>query len=63
MHFRTGVVSVGDAASVPESPSCSRSSIAEVGGVGLEEIEFVGWILVDGAAEQREQNQEDCASN
>ncbi|KAL8634691.1 MAG: hypothetical protein Q9228_007728 [Teloschistes exilis] len=52
-------MAIHDAADVPKSPSRGGGGGAETGGVGFEEVEFVGWILVDGAAEEGQEDEED----
>lgn len=59
MNFGACVMAIHDAAGVPKSPSCGRGGGAEAAGVGFEEVEFVGWVFVDGAAEEGQEDEED----
>lgn len=59
MDFGACIMAIHDAADVPKSPSRGGGGGAETGGVGFEEVEFVGWILVDGAAEEGQEDEED----
>lgn len=63
MYTRTLITPIHDATSVPEGPSCGRGGVAEARGLGFEEVEFVGWVLVDCAAEEGEKYEEDCSSD
>lgn len=42
------IAPVGFPACIPKSPSGDSGSARDGGGVGLEEVELVGWIFVDG---------------
>ena len=61
MHVRTGIASTVDAACVPKGPSCGVGSARDAGCGCLEEVELVGWALVDGAADEDEEGEEDGA--
>lgn len=63
MHVWTQVAPVGDTACVPESPSRSCSGSRDSGGVNLEEVELVGWVVVHGAANDRQEHKEESSSN
>ena len=53
MHLPT-VVAPGrvDAAGVPEGPSRDGWRVGDLGGGGLEEVDLVGRVVVDGAGEE-----------
>ncbi len=55
MYFRTHVVSVCDSACIPEGPSCRSCCAGDAGGVGLQEVEFIGRIVVDGTGDEDEE--------
>ncbi len=61
--FDTGasVSAVHGAAGAPESPSRKRGSATEAVGVGFEEVKLVCRVLVDGTAEESEEDEEDCS--
>lgn len=47
MYVWASITPIGITACVPESPpGCSRSAW-DGGGVGLEEVELIGWIFID----------------
>jgi len=54
-------VSVRDTACVPERPSSQRCCAGDAGGVGLEEVELVGWVMVDGTGDENEKGEEKAA--
>lgn len=43
------ITPIGITARVPESPPGGGRSAWDGGGVGLEEVELIGWIFVDSA--------------
>lgn len=55
MYFRTHVVSVCDSACIPEGPSCQSCCAGYAGGVGLQEVEFIGRIVVDCTGDEDEE--------
>lgn len=61
--FDTGasIAAVHGAAGAPEGPSCKRGSATEAFGVGFEEVKLICRVLVDGAAEESEEDEEDCS--
>ena len=48
MYVWADIAPVGFPACIPKSPSGDSGSARDGGGVGLEEVELVGWIFVDG---------------
>lgn len=57
MHPRTHIIAIGDAASIPECPSCCRRCICDVGCVGFKEVEFSERIVTFGTAEEGEEHE------
>jgi len=47
-----------DGAGVPECPAGLRGCARNLGGVGLEKVEFVDWAVVDGSTEEGEEHEE-----
>ena len=59
MHFPTHVAPRGvDAAGVPEGPSRQGGRAGDLGGGGLEKVDLVGRVVVDGAGEEGEEDEE-----
>ena len=57
------ITPVGITACVPESPSGGTRSAGDGGGVGLEEIELICWVLVDGTTDNNEEHQKKSSSD
>lgn len=51
VHLRARIAAVDDAAGVPEGPARGGCRAGDVGRGGLEEVELVGGVFVDGAAD------------
>ena len=47
MYVGTDIAPVGFTAGIPESPSGDSRGAGDGRGVGLEEVESIGWIFVD----------------
>ena len=53
----TNIASVGITARIPKGPSGSGGSAGDGGGVGLEEVELIGWILVDSTTDDNQEHE------
>ena len=58
MYMWTDIAAVGITAGIPEGPSGSGGSAGNGGGVGLEEVELIGWILVDSTTNDNQKHKE-----
>ena len=63
MHFPTVVASIDDTAGIPEGPSRDWGSVAQVVGVGFEEVESIGRILVDASRDESKQDEQDSSGD
>ena len=63
MDLGARVAAVHHAAGVPERPSRDGRRAGDARGVGFQEVELVGGVLVHGTAEEGEEDQEDGASD
>ena len=57
MYMRTDIAAVGITAGIPEGPSRGGGSAGDGGGVGLEEVELIGWILVDSTTNNNQEHE------
>ena len=63
MDMRTGILASSNTACVPEGPSRGCCCAGDAGGCRLEEVEFVCWIVVDGATNYGQEGQEKTAAD
>ncbi len=63
VDMRTRVAAIDHGAGIPESPAGERSCTRDAGGVGFDEVELVGWVVVYGTAKEGEENEEGCAGD
>lgn len=61
MHLGAGIAPIDDAARVPKSPPRQRRCSGYITGIGLEEIELIGRVVVIGSAEKCQEYEENGA--
>ena len=57
------IAPVGITACVPKSPSGGTRSARDGGGVGLKEVELIGWVLVDGTTNNNQKHKKKSSSD
>ena len=63
MDLWAGVAAIDHRAGIPEGPSSERSRAWDAGGVGFDEVELVGRVVIDCAAKKGQEDEEGCAGN
>ena len=63
MDLGAVIATVDDAARVPERPPRHRSGALDASRRRLQEIELIDWVVVDGAAEDGEQDEKNRAED
>ena len=58
VYVWTNIAPIGITACIPEGPSGGGGSAGDGGGVGLEEVELIGWILIDGTTNDNQKHEE-----
>ena len=63
MYMWADIAPIGITACIPESPSGGPRSAWDGRGVGLEEVELVGWILIDSTTNYNQKHQKKSPSD
>ncbi len=63
MYVGANIAPVGITAGIPKSPPRCTWSAWDGGSVGLEEVELIGWIFVDGTTNDNEKHQKKSSSD
>lgn len=58
MYVWARIAAIGITACIPEGPPGGSGSAWDGGGVGLEEVELIGWILVNSTTNYDEKHQQ-----
>lgn len=58
MHLPTVISAICDSTGVPERPARGRGGAGNVGSVGLKEVVLVRRIMIDGAAQEGQENEQ-----
>lgn len=63
MYVWASIAPIGFTACIPESPPGGSRSAWDGGGVGLEEVELIGWIFVDSTTNHNQKHKKKSSRN